>query len=173
MSKLKLTALAAVLAAVAAGSAAFAAIPDGSGVIHACTWKGGGGTIRVIDTAAGQHCLTTENTLDWNESGPQGAKGAKGDTGDPGQPGPNGLVGYYLLTVPTPFTIDAGASKYAFAPCPNDKVALSGSFDSNVALGVSRSDPAPLPKSGWNLIVTNLDQKAGTFTMSVVCANAS
>jgi hypothetical protein len=173
MSKFKLTAIVAVVVAVAAGSAAYAAIPDGNGVIHACYWKGGGGQIRMIDTDAGQKCLATENALDWNQPGPQGAKGAKGDTGDSGQPGPDGLQGYQVLAVPTPFTIQPGASINVFAPCPNDKVAIGGIYESTVAVGLFRSMPEPLPKSGWRMALKNIDAQAGTITASALCANAS
>jgi hypothetical protein len=77
MSKHKLAALI-TFAFVAVGSAAYAAIPDGNGVIHGCYRKvsPNPGTIRLIDTAKGQACTTGENTLDWNQA----------DKGDPGPP---------------------------------------------------------------------------------------
>jgi hypothetical protein len=173
MTKLKLTAIVAVVVAVAAGSAAFAAIPDGNGVIHGCTWKSGGGPIRVIDTAAGQHCLATESALDWNEPGPQGQKGAKGDPGDPGQPGPDGLVGYQVLAVPTKQTIQPGAGLHIPAPCPNNKVAIGGTYDSDVALGVYVSAPSPLPKSGWDFVFKNISAQPASVAVSAICANPS
>jgi hypothetical protein len=68
--------LGAVLFAVAAGSIAYAAIPDSSsGVISACYKKSSlnQGTLRVIDPSAGQTCLSSESPLAWNQRGPSDA----------------------------------------------------------------------------------------------------
>ena len=83
MSKPKLAAIIAGIAVVAAGSAAYAAIPDAGGVIRGC-YKKKDGTVRVIDTANGQSCSSGENALSWNQQGPAGPPGPKGDQGDPG-----------------------------------------------------------------------------------------
>jgi hypothetical protein len=83
MSK-KLAAVVVGLAAIAAGSVAFAAIPDGNGVIHACYGKPGSprpGAIRVIDPSKSEACSSLENPLDWNQQGAPGEKGEKGDAG--------------------------------------------------------------------------------------------
>src|SRR5690242_16275523 len=80
-----------------AGGVAYATIPDGSGVIHAC-YARSGGALHVIDTAS-DSCKSTETPLDWNTQGvpgpqgPQGPKGDKGDKGDTGDTGPQGLQG--------------------------------------------------------------------------------
>jgi hypothetical protein len=105
MSKKKLAIIAAAVAAVAAGSAAFASIPDGGGVIHACYGKPESarpGVLRVIDTGNNEACTSIENTLDWNQTGltgPTGPKGDKGDTGNPGQPGPETLSPAFVKRV--------------------------------------------------------------------------
>lgn len=59
-----------------AGGITYAAIPDGSHIIHGCYTTGG--TLRVIDTDAGQACRNSETSLDWNQTGPQGVAGQNG-----------------------------------------------------------------------------------------------
>src|SRR5215212_3895311 len=78
----KTLAVAAVLAAVFAASAAYAAIPDGGGVIHGC-YEVGTGKLRVTDTQTNvpKTCTSKEAALDWNQQGPKGDTGAKGDPG--------------------------------------------------------------------------------------------
>jgi hypothetical protein len=88
--------LAVAVAALVAGSIAWAAIPDG-GVIHACYSKTNG-KLRLADAQNPKlgSCLASEAALDWNQQGPAGvagAPGAKGDTGAQGDPGPQGATG--------------------------------------------------------------------------------
>jgi hypothetical protein len=63
------------VAALALGSFAFAAIPDG-GVIHAC-YSTSTGAVRVTDTATNmpKGCSSKETALDWNQQGPKGDRG--------------------------------------------------------------------------------------------------
>jgi hypothetical protein len=63
-----------IVAAVAAGAVAYAAIPDGSGMIHGCYSKRDG-SLRVIDPAAGDSCGSKEASLDWSQTGPPGPPG--------------------------------------------------------------------------------------------------
>jgi len=63
-----------VVLGVSAG-AAVAAIPDTDGVIHACR-NTRDGTLRAVDTAAGQKCGKNEQSLNWNQTGPAGPAGA-------------------------------------------------------------------------------------------------
>jgi hypothetical protein len=93
--KKKLLAGAAAALAVVSGSAAYAAIPDGSGVIHAC-YKSSNpnqGTLHVIDTTKGQKCTVGESAIDWNQKGPQGPQGLQGPQGPTGAQGPEGPQG--------------------------------------------------------------------------------
>lgn len=88
------------------GGVAYAAIPDGNGVIHGC-YDSTNGNLRVIDPSVSK-CRTSETSLNWNQTGPagavgpqgpigpvgpQGPKGDKGDTGAPGAQGPAGADG--------------------------------------------------------------------------------
>jgi hypothetical protein len=94
-------AVAAAAAAVfLAAGVAYAAIPDGNGVIHGCYLKTNG-RLRVIDTDNNtKPCESKkEIPLSWSQSGPQGPPGQPGQDGSPGQqgpPGPSGTShGYY------------------------------------------------------------------------------
>jgi len=87
-----------------AGGVAWATIPDTGSGINACYQKVHG-TLRVINTAAGESCSSAEVAINWNQKGPKGdpgapgapgdpgAKGDKGDKGDPGAQGPPGPRG--------------------------------------------------------------------------------
>jgi hypothetical protein len=99
--------VAAFSACALAGGVAWAAIPGGDGTINGCYLKVTG-TLRVIDTAKGQHCLSgLETPLSWSQQGPPGLPGAKGDTGpagakgDTGEPGSPGAKGDTGDTGPT------------------------------------------------------------------------
>src|SRR5215467_8728868 len=82
----KLLAGAAAALAVVTGSAAYAAVPDGGGIIHACyrSSNPNQGALHVIDTAKGQSCGQSELALDWNQKGPQGPQGPQGPMGPTG-----------------------------------------------------------------------------------------
>ncbi|HST24526.1 MAG TPA: collagen-like protein [Gaiellaceae bacterium] len=94
------TVTAAVAVAAGLGAAAYASIPDASGVIHGCYHVNGQGqvdgsaTLRVIDPTStnkdGSACKKDENALSWNQ---QGIPGAPGPQGLPGLQGPQGIQG--------------------------------------------------------------------------------
>jgi len=94
--------LAGLILALVLGTVALAAIPGAGGVITGC-YTPKIGVLRVIDVQAGQKCLTTEQKITWNQTGPQGPQGIagpqgpigpKGDKGDStGVPGPKGDKG--------------------------------------------------------------------------------
>lgn len=94
-------AIAALAGTVLVAGAAYATIPDGGGVIHACYAKSGG-TLRVIDSSVTRCKASSETSLDWNRQGPTGptgpagplgATGPVGATGPAGPAGPAGPVG--------------------------------------------------------------------------------
>jgi hypothetical protein len=74
-----------------AGGVAYATIPDGSGVIHAC-YRTDSGAVRLID-AADQKCLDGEAAVDWSVRGPVGPTGAEGPAGPAGPAGAQGPAG--------------------------------------------------------------------------------
>lgn len=84
--------LGAVVGAVAAGGAAYAAIPDSTGVINGCYQKHVG-NLRVIDSSAGERCRPSEIPISWSQTGPQGPPGPQGPKGDTGAVGPQGPAG--------------------------------------------------------------------------------
>lgn len=71
-----------------AASLAWAAIPDGSGVIHGC-YKNVDGKLRVIDPSGGGSCIPSETALDWSQTGPVGPVGPTGSQGATGAAGPD------------------------------------------------------------------------------------
>jgi hypothetical protein len=85
-----LTAAVVAVTTLAAAALAFATIPGSGGTIHACYAKGG--VLRVID-AETSTCSSGENSLVWNQTGPQGPTGTQGATGAQGDDGPVGPHG--------------------------------------------------------------------------------
>jgi Collagen triple helix repeat (20 copies) len=89
-------------ASLLAGGVAYAAIPDGGGVFHAC-YKTDNGQLRLVDSAS--QCNPSETATQWSQTGPQGPagpegavgpqgpQGLQGDPGDKGDPGPAGPEG--------------------------------------------------------------------------------
>ena len=73
-------ALTIVGALLVVGGIAYATIPDGGGVIHACYQKNQG-ALRVIDTDKAQTCASSESPLIWSQTGQQGQQGPPGPTG--------------------------------------------------------------------------------------------
>jgi type VI secretion system Hcp family effector len=72
------------------GAAAYAALSDGKGVIHACV--DGKGATRIIDISV-DSCRKGEAAISWNQTGPQGPAGADGTPGAQGAPGLQGAAG--------------------------------------------------------------------------------
>lgn len=136
MSKPKLAAVIVGIVAVTSGSAAFAAIPDGNGVIHGC-YDNQSGQLRIYDsdTNAPKGCGSKETSLSWNQQGPQGVPGPQGPKGDTGDPGPQG------------------------APGPQGEPGPSDAYVHRAA------DPVTL-SSNAETVVTSLDLPAGKYVIS-------
>jgi hypothetical protein len=150
-----------VLCVIAGTVVAAAAIPDANGVIHACR-KNNGGTLRVIDTDAGQTCASNETALNWSQTGPQGPPGAGGISG--------------LHVVSQNFTAppnNPGFTVNATVPCPTGEIAVSGGFilSSTQSLVVDASRPSST--TGWNVIVNTISADSGIFTVYATCASGS
>jgi hypothetical protein len=76
----------AAVAFAAAGTVAYASIPDTGGVIHGC-YKNGSGDLRVVDSST-DSCKSSEIGLDWNQRGIPGAQGPRGRRGHRGHRDP-------------------------------------------------------------------------------------
>ena len=157
----------AVLVAVAGGAGlALGAIPDTTGVIHGC-YLNKIGTLRVIDTDAGQKCASFETPIQWNQTGPVGPTGPQGSTGPHGATGPqgpagaNGVSGYQIVSEEVPYS---GSPVHQVLSCPMGKVALGAGQDGGTAL----SDFPTADGSGWDWY-----EESGPAALYVICANAS
>jgi hypothetical protein len=96
-SRVALVATAAVVVAVAGGVTYAVADIGGGGVINAC-YKSQNGQLRLIDPAT-DHCLPSETSISWSQTGPQGPQGATGPPGPKGDPGPPGPAGAPATTL--------------------------------------------------------------------------
>lgn len=92
LSKSSLAVAAIAITISLASGAAWATIPDSSGIIHGC-YQTANGRLKVIDTDLGQTCSPSESSLSWNQTGPQGPPGPQGPAGAKGATGPQGLAG--------------------------------------------------------------------------------
>jgi hypothetical protein len=170
----------AVVAASLAGTA-YATIPGGDGVIHACYAKSGG-TLRVIDASV-TNCKSGETALNWSQQGQPGPKGDPGEPGpagppgEQGEPGPaGGLAGYEVVEVQgVESSVD---DKIEAVACPAGKLPVGGgavAFNDSgtpreVALTASRpTDDGWLASAGE---VAPTDE-AWHLTVYAVCANAA
>lgn len=105
----------AVLAA-GGGGLAWASIPDGSGVFHACLAKSG--LVRVINAPA-DACRKGETPISWNQRGPAGPQGPSGPTGAAGPAGAPG-AGSIAATAGTPGPVFEPAARVIPAGGGND-----------------------------------------------------
>jgi hypothetical protein len=170
---------------MSAGAVA-AVVPDSSGVIHGCrTVKDG--SVRVIDSDAGQKCGKGEQALDWNQTGPTGATGATGPAGAEGPAGPAGPEGPAgLVRTPTnaasSLTLEPGEELPITAYCPtlgayatgggfgpqsdgsHPDVSLHGSFPTIGSHG---------ERGGWTVIVENAEPEAVTVWGYAICVETA
>src|SRR5581483_9845275 len=164
MNLKRTTTIAAVLVAAAITSTvALAAIPDSNGVIHGCYAVNqpgmpstGHGALRVIDPTKGDTCTSSEQALDWNQTGPRGAQGPQGPAGpkgDPGSPGPAGPTG------PAGATGTPGA---AGPTGPQGPKGDTGPSDGWMARNLSLPH---LSASAWTT-VASVDLPAGSYLLS-------
>jgi len=152
----KLVAAVVALAAIAVGSAAYAAIPDG-GVIHGCyknssPYEYPAGGLRVID--AGQSCGYNETPLDWNQQGQQGPMGPQGPAGPAGPTGPQGLQGVKG---------DKGDKGPKGDTGPPGPATLPTAY-------ITRADHVSIPKHPGLATMAHLDLPAGNYFVSLTAA---
>jgi hypothetical protein len=174
-----------LLAAVglaAAGGIAYATIPDGSGVFHACV-NAHNGNVRIIDPGASGkagHCKGNEQAVSWNQTGPPGTPGA------PGAPGAPGLSG--LQTVSITSISNSFSPKEAVVPCPAGKRVIGGggaitggsvADGSDLAATVALKTTRPITVSGVDGWTARAEEIApgfdGNWSLSIyaICANVA
>jgi hypothetical protein len=144
-----------------ATTVAVASIPSADGTFTACVKSDG--ALRLVDAEAGKTCKTSEQTVTWNQAGPQGPAG--------------GVSGYEI--VETSDTAPSGVVEFALSVnCPSGKKALGGGGTAEPDGGVGelvldRSIPLS-GGSGWQIRVRQLDGTgaSGFHPVSVfaVCA---
>jgi hypothetical protein len=139
----RVAALAAITLGVAAGGIAYAAIPDTSGVIHACYAKRDG-TLRVIDNSTTSCNTSKEQDLSWNEVGPQGPPG----------PGATTFDATVLPDAPTEVTLATVAGVTLLAQCSTNPEGGGAVF-----LTIRPSNPAEFVQ----LYGTSFRARAGTL----------
>jgi hypothetical protein len=136
-SRRALVAAAAVFTLTAAATAV-AAIPDSDGKVDACIAKADRtsatgllgptvtldrrGTLRAVDSAAGEQCRSDEQPLAFNvkgQKGDTGPQGERGPEGPQGPAGPAGLAGYQVVTAES--EMGSTGSRTVVASCPPEK----------------------------------------------------
>jgi hypothetical protein len=156
--------------AISAGGIAYAAVPDGTGVIHGCR-ANVGGTLRVVDSERGEGCRPSETALDWNQRGQQGLEGPPGPAGTAkawaridGSGGITSSHGLGSATVTHPMTGVYCIHNLPFEP----HVAVGGSANGIVSDPGAPGGFAPI---GYDLNVTaaTLDRVAAPDNILGIC----
>jgi hypothetical protein len=159
-----------------------AAIPDASGVIHACYRANG--NLRLVDKSS---CTSSETALTWNQTGPQGPAGAPGPQGAPGpagppgpqgatgpqgQPGttsPAGVAGYEIIS--THEALPLNGSIEVTATCPTGKRVIAGGYVAPSVLDMASSS-RPEGDKGWRVEFKSNGGK-GDASVYAICASVS
>jgi hypothetical protein len=157
-----------------------AAIPDASGVIHACYRANG--NLRLVDKSS---CTSGETPLTWNQTGPQGPAGGPGPQGVPGpagtpgpqgapgpqgQPGtPAGVAGYEIIN--THEALPLNGSIEVTATCPTGKRVIAGGYVAPTVLDTASSS-RPEGDKGWHVEFKS-NGGNGDASVYAICASAS
>jgi hypothetical protein len=139
---------AALAVAAVGGGLAYAAIPGGDGTITAC-YANKDGSLRVIDTTAGETCDKKETPLAWNTQGapgPAGPQGAQGPAGPAGPPGPKGDTGEPGAAGAAGATGPAGGEGPAGLPGPKGDTGEPGPAGPAGETGPAGAQGPPGPK---------------------------
>jgi hypothetical protein len=147
-----------------------AAIPDPSGVIHACYRANG--NLRLVDKSS---CTSAETSLTWNQTGPQGPAGAPGPQGvpgpqgQPGSPSPVGVAGYEIIS--THETLPLNGSIEVTATCPTGKRVIGGGYVAPSVLDAASSS-RPEGDNGWRVEFKS-NGGNGDASAYAICASVS
>jgi hypothetical protein len=176
-SRRALMAAAAVFSLTAAATAV-AAIPDSDGKVGACIAKANRtsatgllgpevtldrrGTLRAIDTAAGEECRSDEQVLAFNVKGQKGDKGdtgSQGEQGPPGPEGPRGPAGVSGRQVVTESSANnSGDSKVVLVRCPDSKSVVGTGYKIDTIHALSDVTVNHLDPTWWNELYPNPGQ---------------
>jgi hypothetical protein len=180
----RLIVIAGTAALLVAGGSAYAAIPDGGGVFHAC-YKTTDGQLRLVNSAS--QCLPAETATQWSETGPagpqgqegpQGPAGQQGDKGEAGPQGPAGTAGvsgYEKASTGFGEGTSPGDFDSAQVDCPAGKSPVGGGFiainENGSPTGVSVvQDEAD--GEGWHVIIFNTSSSTVRLSAQVICVLA-
>jgi Collagen triple helix repeat (20 copies) len=165
-----------------------AAIPDASGVIHACYRANG--NLRLVDKSI---CTSSETALTWNQTGPQGPgggpgpagaqgpqgapgpagtpgpQGAPGPQGQPGTSGSAGVAGYEIIS--THQTLPLNGSIEVTATCPTGKRVIGGGYVAPSVLDTASSS-RPDGDKGWHVEFKS-NGGNGDASAYAICASVS
>jgi hypothetical protein len=156
-----------------------AAIPDPSGVIHACYRANG--NLRLVDKSS---CTSAETALTWNQTGPQGPAGAPGSAGTPGPQGTRpqgatgpqgppgtpasaGVAGYEIIS--THETLPLNGSIEVTATCPTGKRVIGGGYVAPSVLDAASSS-RPEGDNGWRVEFKS-NGGSGDASAYAICAS--
>ncbi len=154
-----------LVAAIAAVAIAQAAIPDASGVIHAC-YKSNG-NLRVVDSAA--NCKKKETALVWNQTGLQGIPGPQGQPGPAGPAGPAGVSGYEIINHLG--TLPLNGTVAVIATCSPGKRVFGGGYVVP-AVGDLASLSRPEGNNAWRVDFKS-NGGSGDASVYAICAMTS
>jgi hypothetical protein len=126
-----------VVAGLTAGIA-WAAIPDGTGLIHAC-YSTSDKSLRVVDSAG---CMKNELPVSWTQNAVQGLQGPPGNQGSKGDTGSRGAAGLTFAKGQSDYVVtDSVIGGFAkVLTCPSGTKALDGAWDWWVLNGSKRMD---------------------------------
>ena len=153
--------------AIAAVAIALAAIPDASGIIHAC-YGNKSGALRAVNSAA--DCKKTETALTWSQMGPQGIPGPQGLPGAMGPAGPAGVSGYEIIN--NVGELPPNGTVAVIATCSAGKRVIGGGYVVPAIgdmVGLSR----PEGDNAWGRVDFKSNGGSGAASVYAICATAS
>jgi hypothetical protein len=168
--------IAALVVALLAAGVAWATIPDGKGIIHAC-YSTSDKSLRVIDTGA---CGKGEASVSWSQNAVQGLQGSQGPQGQKGDTGPQGLPGLTRAkgvgTEAQEDTVIGGFFKEL--TCPTGTKALQGTYEWEFLIGgmppQDEMESFPIGDDSWGFAVGADNAYKGVKAfLFLACVNAS
>jgi hypothetical protein len=176
LTKRPVAVVAASAVALLAAGVVWAAIPDGTGTIHACQ-SPSDKSLRVVDTGA---CAKGEAPVSWSQNAVRGPQGPQGPQGQPGNAGPHGAPGLTRATGAATLvqenTVIGGL--FAALTCPAGTKALQGRYQWDFLIGgmPPQNDVESFPSGddGWDFAVgANSKYKGAEIFLFLDCVTAN